>query len=47
MSSSQKSNQTLESFNQEVEQLKYASSAYKKLQQLTEIYNDIIHNRSV
>jgi hypothetical protein len=42
MSNLQKFNQTLEDFNQEVEQLKYVSGAFKKLQQLTETYNFII-----
>ena len=42
MSNLQKFNQTLEDFNQEVEQLKEVSGAYKKLQQLTESYNAII-----
>jgi hypothetical protein len=42
MSNLQKFNQTLDDFNQEVEQLKYVSSAFKKLHQLTETYNFII-----
>lgn len=42
MSNLQKFNQTLEDFNQEVEQLKDVSGAFKKLQQLTETYNTII-----
>lgn len=42
MSNLQKFNQTLEDFNQEVEQLKEVSGAYKKLQLLTEKYNEII-----
>ncbi|RZK07016.1 MAG: hypothetical protein EOO46_14855 [Flavobacterium sp.] len=42
MSNLQKFNQTLESLNQEVEQLKDVSGAYKKLQNLTETYNQII-----
>ena len=42
MSNLQKFNQTLEDFNQEVEQLKEVSGAYKKLHQLTESYNAII-----
>jgi len=42
MSNLQKFNQTLEDFNQEVEQLKDVSGAFKKLQQLTETYNAII-----
>ena len=42
MSNLQKFNQTLEDFNQEVEQLKDVSGAYRKLQQLTETYNEII-----
>lgn len=41
MSNLQKFNQTLEDFSQEVEQLKGVSDAYKKLQFLTETYNDI------
>ncbi|WP_221390981.1 hypothetical protein [Dyadobacter sp. NIV53] len=41
MSNLQKFNETLEEFNQEVEQLKEVSGAYKKLQQLTETYNVI------
>jgi hypothetical protein len=36
MSNLQKFNQTLEDFNQEVEQLKDVSGAFKKLQKLTE-----------
>ena len=43
MSSLQKFNQTLEDFNQEVEQLKDVSGVYKKLQHLTESYNAIIN----
>jgi ABC-type transporter Mla subunit MlaD len=42
MSNLQKFNQTLEDFNQEVEQLKDVSGAFKKLQKLTETYNSII-----
>ncbi|MGI6717944.1 MAG: hypothetical protein ACOX4D_02130 [Bacteroidales bacterium] len=42
MSNLQKFNKTLEDFNQEVEQLKDVSGAFKKLQQLTETYNAII-----
>ncbi len=42
MSNLQKFNQTLEDFNQEVEQLKDVSGAFKKLQQLTETYSSII-----
>ncbi len=42
MSNLQKFNQTLEDFNQEVEQLKDVSGAYKKLQKLTESYDAII-----
>lgn len=42
MSNLQKFNQTLEDFNQEVEQLKDVSGAFKKLQILTETYNSII-----
>lgn len=41
MSNLQKFNETLEEFNQEVGHLKEVSGAYKKLQQLTETYNDI------
>ena len=36
MSNLQKFNQTLEDFNQEVEQLKDVSGAFKKLQQLNQ-----------
>ncbi len=42
MSNLQKFNQTLEDFNQEVEQLKDVSDAFKKLHQLSETYNTII-----
>lgn len=42
MSNLQKFNQTLKDFDQEVEQLKDVSGAFKKLQQLTETYNAII-----
>ena len=42
MSNLQKFDKTLEDFTQEVEQLKEVSTAYKKLQQLTETYNEII-----
>lgn len=42
MSSLQKFNQTLGEFNQEVEQLKDVSGAYKKLQHLIEYYEKII-----
>ncbi len=42
MSNLQKFNQTLEDFNQEVEQLKEVSGAYKRLQLLIEKYNEII-----
>jgi hypothetical protein len=41
MSNLQKFNQTLDDFNQEVEQLKGVSEAYKKLQHLTETYGGI------
>jgi hypothetical protein len=41
MSNLQKFNQTLENFSQEVEQLKDVSGAYKKLERLTETYNEI------
>ena len=42
MSNLQKFDQTLEDLNQEVEQLKGVSSAFKKLHQLIETYNTII-----
>ena len=41
MSNLQKFNETLEEFNQEVGQLKEVSSAYKKIQHLTDTYNVI------
>ena len=41
MSDLQKFNQTLEDFSQEVEQLKDVSSAYRKLERLTETYSEI------
>lgn len=41
MSNLQKFNETLKEFNKEVDQLKEVSGAYKKLQQLTETYNEI------
>lgn len=40
MSNLQEFNQTLEDFNQEVERLKDVSGAYKKLQQLTETFDE-------
>ncbi len=42
MSNLQKFDQTLENLNQEIEQLKGVSSAFKKLHQLIETYNTII-----
>lgn len=42
MSSLQKFNKTLEDFNQEVEQLKDVSGAYKKLQYLLDSYDGVI-----
>ncbi len=47
MSKLEKFNQTLTEFNQEVEQLKGVSKAYKKLEQLVATYNKIIETFDV